>query len=291
MPKIGFDSSNRSHSIFDVDRFSLKNGEKARVLVLEDKEVEVEFIHWIDDEDNKGYYICQGDYKTVMTTGTDETHCKFCQLAAKNGAVKKARRKFATLLVVYRTNSKGQVLTPVAVDVVPWVFGDDKYSDLVGKKEQWGDLRKHDLMVECLGEQFQKFRIDVLPDAVWLSNDETKALVTTSFKESKLMYSKDLRVLLGRDITDPEKLADLINDLSGSGTVPDYASAGAMESIYSDTAVVAPSVADVDFGALLNDTPAVAPVDTPAVAEPVSQDPLAAVSTDGDSVDFDDLLK
>jgi hypothetical protein len=280
MPKIGLDESNRSHSIFDADRFSLKNGEKARVLLLE-SEFDVEYVHWVDDEDAKGYYICQGDYNTVLKNGDDTTHCKFCQLADKGGAVKKARRKFATLLVVYRTNSKGQVLTPVAVDVVPWVFGDDKYTDLLGKKGQWGDLKSHDLMVECLGEQFQKMRIDVLPDAVWLSNDETKALVVASWKETKGMYTKDLHILLGRDITDPEKLSELISDLSGNGNVPDYASAGAMESIYSDASISTPETVTPDFGEMLSDTPS-------APADPASSE---APASDTPSLDFDDLLK
>jgi hypothetical protein len=83
MPRIGIDASNKSHSIFDTDRFSLKNGEKARVLMLED-EVEVEFVHWNDDEDNKGNYICQGAYDIVLKDGTDP-RCKLCQAASKGG--------------------------------------------------------------------------------------------------------------------------------------------------------------------------------------------------------------
>ena len=287
MPKVGLDASNKSHSIFDTDRFSLKNGEKARVLVLEDQ-FEVEFVHWNDDEENKGNYICQGAYDTVMANGIDP-RCKLCQAADKGGPLKKAKRKFAMLLVVYRTNSKGQVLTPVAVDVVPWVFADDKFSDLLGKKEQWGDLKKHDLMVECIGEQFKKYRIDVLPDAVWLSNAETKALVVASWKEAKAMYDKDLRVLIGRDISDPEKLADLLSSAAGGTAVPDYAAAGTLDSMFADTA--APTPVEVDFTELLDEKkPSV--VESDVSFEP-AEVPSSEVSgiTDEASLDFDDLLK
>jgi hypothetical protein len=190
--------------------------------------------------------------------------------------------------VVYRTNSKGQVLTPVAVDVVPWVFGDDKYGDLVGKKEQWGDLKQHDLMVECLVEQFQRFRLDVLPEAVWLSNNEAKALVAASWKESKAMYAKDLRSLLGRDVSDPEKLSDLLNSAGGGSAIPDYASAGTIDAVFSDAAVSAPSVVDVDFEALLDETSA--PVEKAVSFEPADI-PENGAAVEAATLDFDDLLK
>ena len=286
MPRIGLDPSNKSHSIFDTDRFTLKGGEKARILVL-DEEFEVEFIHqyWDTDDENRGNYICQGDYKTVMENGSDP-RCKFCQAADKGSPIKKAKRKFATLVVVYRTNSKGVVLTPVAVDVQPWVFGEDKFGDLISKKEQWTDLKQHDIFVECLVENFQRFRLDVLPDAVWLSNKETQALVAASWKEAKGMYAKDLRALLGRDVSDPERLADIINSASGGAPVPDYASAGTIDAMFSDTAVSAPQNVDVDFGALLNETPA-------ASKDAVSLEPSTVPEEDSisaASMDFDDLL-
>ena len=289
MARVGLDATQKSHSIFDTENFKMKTGQKARVLLIE-SEFEVEWVHWVDGE-KMGYYICQGDYDVMMKDGQD-AHCKFCQVADVGG-VKKARRKFVTLLVVYRTNSKGQVLTPVSVDVSPWVFGDDKFNDLLGKKEQWGDLRKHDLGIECLGEQYQKFNMNVLPDAIWLQDDATKVLVTAAFKESKGMYFKDIRMLLGRDITDPERLAEILNAATDTGVVPEYASVGSINSMFSDTPTLAPvNAVEVDFGALLEDT--ATPVSEAVVADATSEpDPLASdgpIAQVGESLDFDDLL-
>jgi hypothetical protein len=294
MAKVSLTSDQKSHSIFDTETFKMKTGQKTRILLLSD-EFEVEWVHWVDDF---GYAICQGDYKTMMKEGND-AHCKFCQVADKGG-VKRARRKFVTLLVVYRTNSKGQVLTPVSVDVQPWVFGDDKFNDLLSKKEQWGDLRQHDLGVECLGEQYQKMSIGVLPDAIWLQNDEVKALVATSFKESQAMYGKDLRMLLGREITDPEKLAEIINEATGEGSMPDYASAGTIDSMFSDAPTLSPvPVVEVDFAELMKDTSTSTEVETVVVGE--DSETLSAATTDplasstgtaaGEAFDFDELLK
>lgn len=291
MTRVGLDPAQKSHSVYDTENFKLKKDEKARVLLIE-QEFDVEFVHWVDEF---GYAICQGDYTTLMKEGTD-SRCKFCQVADANGAVKKARRKFVTLVVVYRTNSKGQVLTPISVDVQPWVFGDDKFNDLLAKKEQWQDLRQHDLGIECLGEQYQKMRIDVLPDAVWLKDDETKALVAAAFKESKAMYAKDLRMLLGRDITDPDKLAEVLRDATGAGNVPDYASVGAIEGVFSDAPSISPvPVAEVDFASLLEDTaPAAEAAPTIEAAEipsTAAADPLASTTEPSpDPVDFDTLL-
>jgi len=293
MPKVGLTSDQKSHSIFDTENFKMKGGQKARVLVLND-EFDVEWVHWVD---NFGNVICQGDYKTMMKDGSDP-HCKFCQVADKGG-VKQAKRKFVTLLVVYRTNSKGQVLSPVSCDVQPWIFGNDKFNDLYAKKEEWGDLKQHDLGIECLVEQYQRFSMNVLPDAIWLQNDETKALVVTSYKESMGMYGKDLRRLLGRDITDPEKVTEIINEANGEGVVPDYASVGEINSMFADApALSAVPVVEVDFAELMKDTTAPTEVETVVMGE--ASETLSAASADplssstgtvvGDPLDFDELL-
>jgi hypothetical protein len=290
MARIGFDDSERSNSIFDADRFNLKTGHSARVLLLSE-DFEVEHVHWVDDEDNKGYYICQGDYNTVRTEGSDPQHCKLCAAAEKTQAVGKARRKFATLLVVYRTNSKGEHLTPISVEVQPWVFADQKYNDLLSKKKQWNDLKKHDLGIKCISEGFQNFTIDVLPEALWLSDEKTKQLVAASYKEARGMWNKDLRSLLGREL-DAEKLDDLISNVVGTGNVPDYASPGEVSNMFSDVQVGSPPVADTDFASLLEDTaPAELSFEATDEVPQSSGDVLSASGNNGaDSVDFEDLL-
>jgi hypothetical protein len=142
--------------------------------------------------------------------------------------------------------------------------------------------------------------MNVLPEAVWLQNDETKALVVASFNEAKGMYSKDMRMLLGRDITDPEKLAEILNEATGVGVVPEYASTGVIDSMFSDVPTLSPTpVVEVDFGALLDDTsssPTVVETETVVVKESevlsaASSDPLASGTvTATESVNFDELL-
>jgi len=296
MPKVGLTADQKSHSIFDTENFKMKTGQKARVLLI-DSEFDVEWVHWVDGVEGGRNFICQGDYNTMMKDGVDP-HCKFCQVV-ESGGVQKAKRKFVTLLVVYRTNSKGQILTPVSCDVQPWIFGNDKFNDLYSKKEQWGDLRSHDIGIECLVEQYQRFSMNILPEAIWLQDDATKALVTAAYKEVRDMYGKDTRMLLGRDITDPEKLTAILNEATGSGVVPDYASTGSIEAMFSDAPKLAPTpVVEVDFSELLGDSSSPSmEVETEIVVaktetvSSVSDDPLSTgTAVTGTAVDFDALL-
>lgn len=306
MPKVGLTPDQKSRSIFDVDKFAMKSGQKARVLVIEE-EFLTEFVHWVDGQ---GYFICTGDYSKMLHEQYSPT-CKFCEAAQASSAVSQAKRKFVTLLVVYRTNSKGALIEPVSAEVVPWIFGNDKFNDLISKKEQWGDLRKHDLMIECLGEQFQKMRIDILPDAVWQSDATAKAAVATALKEAMQQYGKELSRLLGRDINDPERVAEILSDATGIGVTPDYAQSGDISAMFDDPATTT-EVPTVDFNDLLEGTQTAADeedgdeeavVEEPkpkakpkakakAKAEVAAADPLAeeGETVPAGDVDFDDLL-
>jgi len=160
------------------------------------------------------------------------------------------------------------------------------------------------LLVECTGEQYQKFRMDVLPEAIWLKDAKLKGEIAQAYKESRQLYAKDIRMLLGRTITEPDRLTEIINGAAGTVTVPDYASQAEVEGAFSDAGKAEPT----DFSQLLEGTPEVpaeaeatevAEAEQPAVAEvpaPASapvQKPVAAkvpVEAPG-SVNFDDLLK
>jgi hypothetical protein len=107
---------------------------------------------------------------------------------------------------------------------------------------------------------------------------------------------------LGRDVSDPEKLQEVISNATGQGTVPAYAEAGAISQLYSDAPTLSPTpVQEVDFSSMLEDSaPIPAPVDAPpvtteapVVADPTAADPLATATPEAPTagpVDFDTLL-
>ena len=259
--KVGFNESQKSNNVFDLENFKLDKDYKARIALIE-QDIEVEYTHWVDEF---GYVICHGDYQTLLDTGSDGK-CRFCKAAENSKAIKPARRRFVTWLVSYRTNKAGMPIgPPISFEIIPWLFGDDKFNDLVNKKEQWGDLRLRDILVECLGKQYQKFRMDVLPEALWLSNDTLKAQVVAEYKNILHKYGQDMRRLLGRDVNKLEDIDKVINDAVGSATtVPQYANTdinsilnGAAQGVTPPVNQGQPNIpANTDFSALLGNNTA-----------------------------------
>lgn len=259
--KVGFNESQKSNNIFDLENFKLDKDYKARIALIE-QDIEVEYTHWVEEF---GYVICHGDYQTLLDTGSDGK-CRFCKAAENSKAVKPARRRFVTWLVSYRTNKAGMPIgPPISFEIIPWLFGDDKFNDLVNKKEQWGDLRLRDILVECLGKQYQKFRMDVLPEALWLSDANLKAQVVAEYKNIMHKYGGDMRRLLGRDVSKLEEIDKVINDAVGSSTtVPQYANTdinsilnGAAQGVTPPVNQGQPNIpANTDFSALLGNNTA-----------------------------------
>jgi len=314
--KVGFNESQKSNNIFDLENFKLDKDYKARIALIE-QDIEVEYTHWVEEF---GYVICHGDYQTLLDTGSDGK-CRFCKAAENSKAVKPARRRFVTWLVSYRTNKAGMPIgPPISFEIIPWLFGDDKFNDLVNKKEQWGDLRLRDILVECLGKQYQKFRMDVLPEALWLSDANLKAQVVAEYKNIMHKYGGDMRRLLGRDVSKLEEIDKVINDAVGSSTtVPQYANTdinsilnGAAQGVTPPVNQGQPNIpANTDFSALLgNNTAPVnnvvpnvqnqTPVNnvpnvqnqTPAINVPnvSNSGPTNVANNNVSSTNFDDLL-
>lgn len=287
--KAGMTEEQKSHSIFDVPVFKLRKDEKTVILIIE-TEFETEYTHWVDET---GYVFCLGDYKTMLQTNLDLQRCPLCKASQSYKSIGSGRRKFVSLICHFRTNTKGQVLTPISFDIKPWVFGDDKFNDLVGKKEQWKDLRRHDIQVECTGEQYQKFRMEIMPEALWLKvgNEQLKVAVATAYKEARQQFEKDLRMLIGRDIQEPERLTEIITKASGSVVVPGYASQEELDAALSGEGATAPA-AEADFSDLLPKEHKEGEVESGTVekAADASQGSAAAAAQQAGDLDFDGLL-
>ena len=210
MSKVNYDKDNMVKSVFDIEKFKLKMNEVARVVLIE-QQLDMENRHWVETgQDKGGYYICLGRDDTIRQNGTDPEQCPLCSKASDSGIVSMPRRYFVTQIIKYITNAKGEPVTPLAADVLPWIFSNDKYNDLTMKKDVHGDLRAKDLVIKCTGEQYQKMQIEVAP-AIWLKDETTKNNIVAVFKANKL---PDVVPLLGRRLS-KEELDKLIADLFG----------------------------------------------------------------------------
>lgn len=218
-----YEDKHRRPSVFDMPRFTMKKDEKARIVLIE-PQAEMDITHFVREY---GYVVCLGDYEVVMETGEDAERCPFCRVATPGGdaPVTQARRRFATHIIRYATDVKGNLRKPLAWDVLAWIFADDKFGTLVRRAEALkevagvkGDLRRRDLFITCEEEKFQKLDIQTANEALWLQDKETKNAVAASYKAEK---AQDLHILLGREISE-EQAAIILErkGLAGGGGAP-----------------------------------------------------------------------
>lgn len=210
MPKALLTRDSMLPTVFDMDKFKLAKGEIARIVVIE-TEFEYDWRHFVD---KTGYFICLG-VETVLKENGSDPNCPFCRGSLKSAFISPSRRNFATHIVRYSTNSKGDLLKPFSVRIELWQMGDDKYNSLVRKKEEWKDLRQRDIKVTCVGEQYQKMEFDICAEALWLTNDQVKTYVVQAYKDGRC---PDLGPIIGRKVQ-LSTAEDTVNKVVGQAPV------------------------------------------------------------------------
>lgn len=213
MPRIDFDDKHVIQKTnYDFPKLKLKKGEFARVALLESPSFEWTHRlqkHTLQDgkpvtftgERRNGTTftdyqktflsnpLCLGDLDVLSEQGSDPGNCPICALAKEGELAEAPKRRFAVNLIRYRTKPGGQqLMTPYSVDWMIWQFTEARFNKMVQFKNEWGDLRKHDLLLgPCEApEQFQKYDIQITQKAEWLEDDEKKQRTLATFNENKM---------------------------------------------------------------------------------------------------------
>lgn len=222
MPRVEFKAENKvATTNYDYPKLKLKSGERARIIVgLEDPIVE--YVHTLrkpqvingvpqmfkaERKDGTTYDdykmdfisrpICLGDATILADKGVDPKNCPMCKLAQEHGDyTSPPQRRYAMHVIRYRTKGgTTDIQTPFSVEVLVWSYTDKTFNKIVDFKEEWGDLRKHDLLLgPCTNETFQQFDITVAAKAAWLEDAERKQLTAQTFKENQI---PDLTIAAG----------------------------------------------------------------------------------------------
>ncbi len=221
MPKVTFSSENKvKTSNYDYPKLKLEKDEKALLVLLEDPEVE--YVHTLrkpklengkpvmktETRKDKSTYetydlqflsrpLCKGDFTILQDKGIDPKNCPMCKLAQENSEYTEApQRRYAMHVIRYRTKGTGyDLINPFSVELLVWSFTDRYFNQLIDFKEEWGDLRKHDIKMECTNKMYQNFDIQVASKAQWLADEDRKKLVKTTLKENKL---EDISIAIGQ---------------------------------------------------------------------------------------------
>lgn len=265
MPKVTFSSENKVKTTnYEYPKLKLVKDEKALLILLEDPEVE--YVHTLrkpklengqpvmitktrKDKTTYETYdlqfisrpLCKGDYSTLESKGVDPKNCPMCALAVENSEYTDApQRRYAMHVVRYRT--KGQsydLINPFSVELLVWSFTDRYFNQLIDFKEEWGDLRKHDIKVECTNKDFQNFDLQVASKAQWLTDKSRESIVKQTFKENKL---EDISIAIGQNKEDKwvkediESIREAWNAIKGVASEDDswYKEEDADESVAAD---------------------------------------------------------
>jgi len=209
------------------------------------------------------------------------------------------QRRYAMHVIRYKTKAGTfDLITPYSIEVLVWSFTDKIFNQIADAANEWGDLRKHDLILgPCTNETFQQFDLSVGSKAAWLEDAQRKDLTATAFRENQI---EDLAIACGSKKEkrwieeDLNKIREAWSQINGANTsaVDD----GSLDDDLNDllgaktpAATTAPAAPkdEVDLSTATDLTDLLGETETPAteaVAEPVEV--AAAPSADN----FDDLL-
>lgn len=166
-------------SIKNDDRpYKFMAGMTSRYVIL-DKNVTYEDTHY-----DQGHFIC---------TQKAEGHCLWCEHSTEQ-----ARSRFANNIFVYNTMPDGSALQGPLSGHLEWIAYDrDVFLYYRQAKQNFGDLREHDIIFICTEGKYQKGDRQVLPQAWWLLNDKFKAWLAAEYQAKSI---KNLSAKLGRHI-------------------------------------------------------------------------------------------
>lgn len=221
MPRLTVSSDNRSKTSDQFPKLKLEQGERAKIVIWEDPLVE--YVHtlrkpviaggravMVDYEtrsgdtkkvnkmDFVGRPICLGDFETIQDRGSDPKNCPICKAAdEEENTARPPERRFAMHVLRYSLQQNSfRLAVPFVMQSVVWAFGDSLFDRLCDWNDKWGNLQDHDLdLGPCTVPQFQKFDIEISPEAEWKKDQKRIDFANETFAANQ---AADLSVFCGR---------------------------------------------------------------------------------------------
>jgi len=197
------------------DKYKGIEGEKHRIGLLWPKET------------GKGPFVMRNTWyldKYILSEGHD----------AFTDKLGPSKTRLGCLVIKYKTKKDGTLIKnegeaiPFDFEVLEWVFGDKKFTQLKGLNAEW-DLKKHDFMVTCSGEKFQNLEYVPCKESVWQLKEDYKTAVYAESESvrpnlvrslGQEVTNDELKELLGLEITQPadvissdEQLTDILESV------------------------------------------------------------------------------
>jgi hypothetical protein len=156
----------------DIVRLALDTNQHTRVALLHEK-ADLVLVHYIGAEGQRGrYYRCLAD---------TEEGCPGCQYIGE------PNNRFGSNVIWYDCNPQtGALNTPLKFQIALWTYGNDKFVQLRGIRQEWGDLRKLDLSVHCTEKNYQRLVITPCKECAWTRQPPEVVKQTAEFVKKNL---------------------------------------------------------------------------------------------------------
>lgn len=228
MPRVPIDDSHRTGEGGDrFPKLKLDKDEKARIVLFE--QPWMEWVHALKapefEEDGKvikeektkrsgekyldyrlgfiGQPICLGDAGVLADKGVDEKNCPACAAAVQSGgSVPKPIQRFASNVVRYDLRAPTwDMKVPFGANILVWAYTARIYDALLDLQNQIGDLRYHDIALECQDAVFQRHTMTFRLNPGWQETPDENE------RKRRAAYIKELVTTPGNKATD-EQLRD-----------------------------------------------------------------------------------
>jgi hypothetical protein len=179
MAQVDFDNTGDAVKKDDRDPFKFMERTTSRFCIV-DKSVEYEETHF-----DGGHHIC-----TMKTEG----HCLWCEEKKDE-----PRARFANNIFIYQTLPDGNPIAGAPMTGrFEWIaYSKDRFFFLKSAKEQFGDLREHDILFACEDTKYQKGQMQVLPIAWWRQDANFVKWFVEQYKQRAI---KNLSAKLGKHV-------------------------------------------------------------------------------------------
>lgn len=176
-----------------LERMKFESGHRYRVSVVSNKCITIK-THY---SEKTGTILCH-----------KESGGQCCKIMSEGSKV-----KYLLPVVVYETNSKGEVLNPadlkVSCKVLP--LPPTKFSELQSSASislPNGELFGYDIIIDCNKDTFKSLNLNIISNknALWLDNENVKNQVRDFWKDNK----GDIVRAVARDLNDEELVAELM---------------------------------------------------------------------------------
>ena len=174
-----------------LDRFRGKQGQTYRFAIVDENPIKVQ------------QHYHRGGFGYLRCIRPLQMKCAACEAGDKSNprlGVNIIMYPSAYLDGVPEVDGKPGVFDASGVKVLAFFFGSSAFVDLRNIRSEWGDLRKHDLKVQCTNEQYQHLSFTVCKDALYLA-DKTRAIEVAKIVRDQRF---DLKKILGKHYSEED---------------------------------------------------------------------------------------